>query len=184
MIYTPGTDPNYKPSPANPLVYYFHGHLKWPASLVVSEDDYFEFLVNLSKAEPSQIIPRVQRGLWRRFTALSRIQADGLGFPRALPLPHRLAFKSQCQFKHIAVQLGPTEFAGQAPDAKKAEKAARYLGGYFGARNIKVYWGTCQQFITELKTEARMSAAPELEPYVGPRSFSRDGAGSLFRAGS
>ena len=149
LTYTPATDPIYKPSAPNPLVYYFHGHLAWPASLVVSEDDYFEFLLNLSKASPPLIMPRVQQVFgdcsllflgykltdWD-FLMLFRLLADSL---------------KSGGYKHIAVQLAPTEMAAQAPDVKKAEKAARYLGGYFGARNIKVFWGTCQQFIAELK---------------------------------
>jgi hypothetical protein len=148
LIYTPAINTIYKPSAANPLVYYFHGHLAWPASLVVTEDDYFEFLLNLSK-EPSLIMPRVDQ-----------VFGDGsllfLGYKLMdwdfLVLFRYLADRLKCGgFKHIAVQLGPTEMAGDAAAAKKAEKAARYLGEYYGARKIKVFWGTCQQFIAELK---------------------------------
>jgi hypothetical protein len=144
LIYTAATD-TIKPSPSNPLVYYFHGHLTWPASLVVTEDDYFEFLLNLSKASPSLIMPRVQQVLgdgsllflgykltdWD-FLVLFRLLADSL---------------KSGGFKHVAVQLGPTEIAGHAANAKKA---VQYLSEYYGARNIKVFWGTCQQFIAEL----------------------------------
>jgi hypothetical protein len=148
LIYTPATD-TIKLSPSNPLVYYFHGHFAWPSSLVVTEDDYFEFLLNLSKASPSLIMPRVQQALgdgsllflgykltdWD-FLVLFRFLADAL---------------KSGGFKHIAVQLGPSEIAGHAANAKRAEKAARYLVEYYGARNIKVFWGSCQQFMAELK---------------------------------
>jgi SIR2-like domain len=147
LAYPPETDRSYDPSPANPLVYYFHGHFAWPESLVVSEDDYFEFLLNLAKASPSLILPRIEEVYgygtllflgykltdWN-FLMLFRFLADSI---RSSP------------YKHIAVQLGPTELATRAPDA--AEKAARYLGKYFDKRNIKVFWGTCQQFIAELR---------------------------------
>ena len=37
------------PTPANPLVYHLHGHLEMPQSLVLTEDDYLEFLVRISR---------------------------------------------------------------------------------------------------------------------------------------
>ena len=147
LTYNPATDARYKPTPANPLVYYFHGHMAWPASMVVTEDDYFEFLLNLAKSSPSLIMPRIQQVFgdgsllflgyqlsdWD-FLVLFRLLADAL---------------KTGGFKHIAVQLGP--MSGAQADATKASSAARYLGSYFGTRNIKVYWGTCQEFIAELK---------------------------------
>jgi len=148
LAYNPETNARYEPTLASPLVYHFHGHMAWPASLVVTEDDYFEFLLNLAKASPSLITPRIQRVFgagsllflgyklsdWD-FRVLFRLLADYLKIP---------------EYKHIAVQLSPMSGA-QAADATKAANAARYLGSYFGTRNIKVYWGTCQEFIAELK---------------------------------
>src|SRR5712691_8367257 len=37
----------YRPSPKEPLVYHLHGHLEVVESLVLTEDDYFDFLVNI-----------------------------------------------------------------------------------------------------------------------------------------
>jgi SIR2-like domain len=148
LIYTSTTDAIYKPSPANPLVYHFHGHLAWPASLVLTEDDYFEFLLNLSK-DSERVIKRVQRVFGDSSLLFLGYKLTDWDF---LVLFRYLAdLLKNSPSKHIAVQLGPTDMAGHAPDAKKAKKAAWYLGQYFGARNIKVFWGTCQQFIAELK---------------------------------
>lgn len=41
----------YQPTPANPLVYHLHGHIESPESLVLTEDDYLDFLVNVSSGE-------------------------------------------------------------------------------------------------------------------------------------
>ena len=46
---------------------------------------------------------------------------------------------------HIGVQLEPEQVAN--PD-----KARAYLGRYLGQLNIDIYWGTSQQFVTELHT--------------------------------
>lgn len=40
-------DPTYRPSPQNPLVYHFHGIWHEPQSVVISEEDYVDFLAQL-----------------------------------------------------------------------------------------------------------------------------------------
>lgn len=146
--YEPATEVRYKPSPASPLVYHFHGNIAWPSSMVVTEDDYFEFLLNVAKAVPSLIMPRIEQ-----------VFGDGsllfLGYKLTdwdfLVLFRYLADRLKTGgFKHIAVQLGPMTGA-HAADTKRAANAARYLNTYFGTRNIKVYWGTCQEFVAELR---------------------------------
>ena len=42
-------DPEYKPDKDNPLVYHLFGRLDIPESLVLTEDDYFDFLVGVTK---------------------------------------------------------------------------------------------------------------------------------------
>ena len=43
--------PDYKPSQDKPLVYHLHGELNNPQSMVLTETDYLDFLINLSKEE-------------------------------------------------------------------------------------------------------------------------------------
>lgn len=50
----------YQPTPANPLVYYLHGHIESPESLVLTEDDYLDFLVNIS-SDAYNLPPRIQQ---------------------------------------------------------------------------------------------------------------------------
>jgi hypothetical protein len=38
-------DPAFVPTPANPVVFHLHGHIGLPESLVLTEDDYLDFLV-------------------------------------------------------------------------------------------------------------------------------------------
>jgi hypothetical protein len=142
LAYDPETDSKYKPTPANPLVYYFYGHMKWPQSLVVTEDDYFEFLLNLTN-RPARIMPSIHPALANASVLFLGYKLSDLDF---LVLCRMLAetFKGRTS-KHIAVQLGPPA------DAMK-EASVAYLEKYFEMRHhIKVYWGTCQQFIAALK---------------------------------
>lgn len=147
LVYNPA-GAGYKPTAANPLVYHFHGHMTWPASLVVTEDDYFEFLINLAR-EPSRILPLIQEIFGYRSLLFLGYKLSDWNFLVIFRLLAKAIKESGS--KHIAVQLGPMSGA-QAADETKAESAARYLGSYFDKQgNIKVYWGTCQQFIAELK---------------------------------
>ena len=41
-------EPNYKPTPANPLVFHLHGAMDVPESLVLTEDDYLTFLARMA----------------------------------------------------------------------------------------------------------------------------------------
>src|SRR5437867_794479 len=50
-------DSDYDPKPHQPIVYHLHGHIEIEPSIVVTEDDYLDFLVHISeelKAPPPQ----------------------------------------------------------------------------------------------------------------------------------
>lgn len=59
---SPFADGAYTPTPANPLVYHLHGHLGVPESLVLTEDDYLDFLVAIAR-DPTILPHQIQRGL-------------------------------------------------------------------------------------------------------------------------
>ena len=65
-------DSGYEPSKDSPLVFHIHGHWDLPESMVATEDDYLDFLVNIARdlatnpTDPSKtaILPlRVRRAL-------------------------------------------------------------------------------------------------------------------------
>jgi hypothetical protein len=99
--------------------------MQWPGSLVVTEDDYFEFLLKLAAREWPTFLPRIRKSFgygsllflgyklrdWD-FRVLFRLLADTL---------------KTGEHKHIAVQLSPMSGA-QLTDAAKAASAARYFG--------------------------------------------------------
>ena len=65
------TDPTYEPSPANPVVFHLHGHSGVADSLVLTEDDYLDFLVNV--ANDPAVLPPVIRSALSDFTAIYRL---------------------------------------------------------------------------------------------------------------
>ncbi len=139
------TSTDFDPTPAKPLVYHLHGYYEIPESLVLTEDDYLDFLVAISM-EQNLLPPRIQEAFTRTsllllgykitdwdFRVLFRILAGYLG--RSLSR------------KHISVQLVP----GNVSEHQK-EKAQKYLDRYFADLHIQVYWQDCHEFATELKT--------------------------------
>jgi hypothetical protein len=51
-----------KISPQTPVVFHLHGHTEFAESMVLTEDDYLDFLVNISKDE--DLLPREFRKRW------------------------------------------------------------------------------------------------------------------------
>jgi SIR2-like domain len=138
---------DYKPSQDSPLVYHLHGHLNHPQSLVLTETDYLDFLINLSKEEilPDQISTALNstsllfvgyslRDINFRFIFRGLMHLLGEGIGAGLQLPS------------IAVQF-PSGFSQE-----KKEQAIGYLTDYTkNMFKVRVYWGDIMEFSKELR---------------------------------
>jgi hypothetical protein len=141
----PRFDPEFAYSAANPLVYHFHGCTPWPETAVVTEDDYFEFLINVSR-DSKLFAHRVDRALGGALLFLGYTLSDWDFLVLFRLFANRLRDSGNT---HIAVQLEPSDTPGA--QAEKAAKAVKYLDSYFGSAQVKIYWGTCQEFCEELR---------------------------------
>ena len=141
----PSFDREFAYSVANPLVYHFHGCTPWAESAVVTEDDYFEFLINISRDYKS-LAHRVDRALGGALLFLGYTLSDWDFLVLFRLFANKLRDSGNT---HIAVQLEPSDTPGE--QAEKAAKAVKYLDSYFGSAQVKIYWGTCQQFCEELR---------------------------------
>jgi hypothetical protein len=146
-------DPGYRPTPERPLIYHLLGTLDQPESLVLTEDDYFDFLIGVTRNQ--ELVPSMVR---RRLAATALMfvgfRLDEWDF-RVL---YRTLMSSEGrnkrrEFTHVAVQIDPGEDA--AIDARRARS---YLEEYFQGSRVSVYWGTTEHFIRELheKWQGRM----------------------------
>jgi hypothetical protein len=131
----------YRPTVDEPLVYHLHGHLDTIESLVLTEDDYFDFLVNIPQIG---IPPLVQE-------ALSATSLLFVGY-RLADWNFRVLFRGFVELTQpsdrrlsVTVQLPPT----QSPEL--GERAMSYLGRYFDKKEIVVYWGSAHEFMAELR---------------------------------
>jgi hypothetical protein len=130
----------YRPTVDAPLVYHLHGSVEVLESLVLTEDDYFDFLVNIPQLG---IPPLIQE-------ALSATSLLFIGY-RLADWNFRVLFRGFVELTQasdrrlsVTVQLPPT----QSPELR--ERSMQYLSRYFDKKEIVVYWGTAQDFVSEL----------------------------------
>ena len=147
-----------EPKASTPLVYHVFGAFggKSDDSLVLTEDDYFDYLIDTASAK---LIPAVVE------SALVDNSLLFLGFRLTdwhfrvlfrlmMSLPGRERLKQYC---HVAVQLDP-----DMETTADVEGAKDYLAQYFGKEaNIDIFWGSTEEFLSALRDE--LAAAGDLE---------------------
>lgn len=133
---SPLADPSYSPTPANPLVFHLHGRLDLPESLVVTEDDYLDFLVAITR-DPALLPHQIQR-------ALAGTSLLFIGYRLAdwdFRVIHRgLVAATEASLRRLSVTV----------QLATEDSAREYLDEYFGALKLRVYWGTAAEFALEL----------------------------------
>jgi hypothetical protein len=132
---------------ASPTVYHLHGYVDKPASLVITEDDYLDFVFNIAH-EPNRI-PKPIRAAWSTSTLMF------LGYNLAdwdfRVLLRSILLRLGNNEVHMSVQLTPSSIA--AAEVQIGE-LHQWLGRFFDTRlRIKVFWGSSSQFITRLRQE-------------------------------
>lgn len=138
--------PNYRPTIDTPLVYHLFGHIKEPRSLVLTEDNYFDYLIGATSNK--KLIPAAIKGrLVDAALLFLGFQMDDWNF--------RVLFRSIIgqqgsdrieDYPSISAQVTPEE--GRIISPKRARK---YLETYFQKSGaITIFWGSTQDFITEL----------------------------------
>lgn len=145
-------EPEYRPTPERPLVYHLFGHFSIPESLVMTEDDYFEFLIGVT-SNKDLIPPVVRRALTDAALMFLGFQLDDWAF--------RIFFRSimnlqgggrRSRYAHIAVQVDPDEIHNLDP-----RRAREYLEDYFEDDSISIFWGQSGDFIRELVSQMNVT---------------------------
>lgn len=130
-------DPEYVPSSEAPVVFHLHGTTDVPESMVLTEDDYLTFLVNLSRYQ--DLLPHwVQRALTGASLLFVGYSLEDWSF-RVLYQMVVSLLESSLRRISVAVQLPPEQ-----------KPAHKYLTAYFERRDVSVYWGTAREFAAEL----------------------------------
>lgn len=147
------TDQQYRPTKDRPLVYHLLGHLKYPKSLVLTEDDYLEYLTRIRSREVADsAMTSVEAALKSQPLVLLGFQHDDWDFRvlfRSIAAGDR-SRPSANQAPSVAVQLMPDEKYLQP------KQVQAYLEKYLGLAKVDVSWGTPEMFLTELWRQWRV----------------------------
>ena len=146
--YIEGKLENYKAEPTEqtPLVFHLFGRWDEPDSVVLTEDNYFDFLIGVTGNK--SLIPEQVR------LALSDSSLMFLGF-QTENWDFRVLFRSilsqpggsrRSNYAQISAQLEPDDERIIEPQG-----ARRYMEDYFGkSASIDLFWGNAEEFLAEL----------------------------------
>jgi hypothetical protein len=126
-----------------PVVFHLHGADSNRDSIVLTEDDYVTFLVNLKQ----DIIPlRIQESLANGILFIGYSLQDW---------NFRVLHQALVSAREVTTQHG--SLSVQVPwekDAQRREAVEQFLERYFGARHIRIYWGYADGFLQDLKNRS------------------------------
>lgn len=150
-------EPNYEPNEKAPLVFHLFGIGAEPDSLVITVDDYFDYLIGVSQNKDLIPIP-VRKAITDTGLLFLGFRLDDWDF-RVLfrSIMNKQGGERRKKYAHIAGQILPEE--GQFADP---ERARRYMETYFGGVSISIFWGSIEDFTRELLVQ--LASAPAAVP--------------------
>jgi hypothetical protein len=140
-------DPDYVPTVERPLVYHLFGHVKLLESVVLKEDDFFDYLIGVTSNKESipDIVRRALADTSLLFLGFHMDDWDFRALFRSLMIGQE-GRKRRNRYVHVAAQLDPEEGRNLDP-----EGARRYLQSYFQEADISIYWGSVEDLMGELQ---------------------------------
>ncbi len=139
------SEPGYKPTAERPLVYHLFGRLNEADTVVLTEDDYFDYLIGVT-SNNDLIPPAVRRALTDTALLFLGFNLEEWDF-RVLfrSIMQREGRNRRGRYAHIAAQIDPEQ--GQI---LQVDAARRYLEEYFGDADVSIFWGSVEDFAGEL----------------------------------
>ncbi|MBN1876797.1 MAG: CHAT domain-containing protein [Anaerolineae bacterium] len=133
----------YRPDkPERPLVYHLFGNDEKPESIVFTEDDYLDYLVNISTIDDSAL--KYIRSLATEsaflFVGYNLYDWEFRVIMRGLVARHQ----GRNPFHHMTVQM-------EESDTLNMRTAREFREEYLRGNQVDIYWGTTAQFIAELR---------------------------------
>jgi hypothetical protein len=131
--------PGFEPTPEQPVVFHLHGIREVPASIVITEDDYLRFIVDVSWHHEQLLPVRIKQALTGASLMFMGYSLEDLDF-KVIFQAIVIGMESELRRKNVSVQL---------PREEKA--VASYLAEYLRMKNIEVYWGDLEEFVDDLR---------------------------------
>lgn len=135
-------DRQFTPDERTPVVFHMHGYDLLPESLVLTEDDYIDFLINISGDKTSDLLPlRIKEAFSDSSLLFIGYSLEDINF--------RVLFRSI--INTVSRTSSYQGFTVQFPPPDK-EQAQEYLQDYFKAWDMKIVWKSAREFMAELSS--------------------------------
>lgn len=153
----------YVPSVTEPLIFHVFGNLEQPESLVLTEDDYFDFLTAVTRAEflkklgiPGSVSSAFAASGW----LMLGFQPDDWDFRVLLRgILKQPGNRQGEQSVRVAVQINPAEGVQIDPD-----RATKYIDTFFQTQGKMVtFWGTPDAFMVQLMAQCEADGVVKRE---------------------
>jgi hypothetical protein len=147
-------EPGYRPDPNNPLVYHLFGQFSVENSLVLTEDDYFDYLLRVSsKSGGKELEPSsVRTALTANALLFLGFRLDDWSFRVLLRSIFTREGANARNIKRDGEDPLPCVGAQMEPEEGRllqAERARSYLKKYLGKSKIDIFWGSIDDFVQE-----------------------------------
>ncbi len=154
---------NITPTPEAPWVYQVFGVFGKRETLVLTEDDFMDYLIATST---DKLMPRKVRGsLLQNSLLFLGFRVDDLRFRVLFRLIMTMqGTETLRNYSHVGVQINPDEHS-----FADVERARKYIESYFqegkgGAPSISIYWGTAADFLKELRKRLAEMKTEDVTP--------------------
>jgi hypothetical protein len=139
-------DTDYQPTPAQPLIYHLHGHKDRADSIVVTEDDYIDFLVGLTEGSSAlHLLPQVIQTSMKNSLLFIGYSLSDLNL-RVLLRGVLKVVSPSSERLNVTLQLPPLNDA----DPEKQATQQKYFEKYYDKLHLTVVWCDGKTFAQEL----------------------------------
>jgi hypothetical protein len=134
------------PTADQPLVYHLHGHTNQIPSMVLTEDDYVEYVTELARNLKEVVPPRIQEALtWTSLLFVGYSLTDW-NFHVLLRLLMSSLVSTSTLRRGVSIQVPNKDMIAEG----REDDAKQFIADYLGS-NVDIHWVEAQPFLVELR---------------------------------
>jgi len=148
----------HQPSPEQPLVFHLFGRFDAPESLVITEDDFCDYLIGVAKyqTQARRALPqRIEAALMNTSLLFLGFDLEDWSFRALYRTILGLSGRQRMQWRtHVAAQVDP-----EATRILNPEHVRKFLEELFKDAKLNIYWGSVEDFLEDLDRHLTIQAA-------------------------